>query len=349
MRSKNILLQDMKTKKGILLINLGTPDEATVPAVWRYLNQFLMDGRVIDIPYFRRLPLVRGIIVPARVRNSTSLYKEIWDEKTGSPLMHYTLIQQQMLQEALGDEYHVEIAMRYQNPSIASALNKLRNKRVDSIRIIPLFPQYASATTGSVIQEVMDTMRTWQTFPTLSIVDEFYENELMIDVFAENARKHLNDNYDHYLFSYHGLPVRQLNPVEPDGNHNCEKAGCQKEINDRNKFCYVAHCYATTRAIAKKLHLESHQFTVCFQSRLGKTPWIQPYTSDTLEQLANQGKKRLLVFSPAFVADCLETIHEIGIEYDEDYKKMGGEKIQLVESLNDHPKWIEALRLLSSE
>ncbi len=337
-----------RTKKGILLVNLGTPDEPTVPAVRRYLTQFLMDGRVMDLPFLRRLLLVRGIIIPARVKNSTSLYKEIWDQTNGSPLMYYTLAQQSLLQDALGEDYHVEIAMRYQNPSIASALENLRNRGVSSIRVISLFPQYASATTGSIIQEVMDIMRTWSTHPAISFLDQFYENDLMTDVFAENAREHLSDGYDHCLFSYHGLPVRQLNSVEPGAEkHDCERAGCRERITHANKFCYVAQCYATTRAIAGKLELDPSQITTCFQSRLGKTPWIQPYTSDTLEKMAAQGKKRLLVFSPAFVADCLETIHEIGIEYNEDYQKLGGEHVQLVESLNTHPKWIEALKQMS--
>jgi len=334
-------------KKGILLVNLGTPDRPEKPDVQRYLNQFLMDGRVIDIPYLRRALLVRGIIVPFRTANSTKLYKAIWDDKTGSPLMYYSIRQQQMLQEALGDEYHVELAMRYQNPSIASALQNLKNLQLESIRIIPLFPQYASATTGSIIQEVMDVMRTWHTFPELSIVNDYYEDEQMAEVFAENGKRHNPDQYDHFLFSYHGLPVRQLADNEPSGKHNCEKSGCLHEINHANRLCYVAQCYATSRAIAKRLGIQEKDYTVCFQSRLGKTPWIQPYTSDVLKAQAESGNKKLLVFCPAFVADCLETIYEIGIEYDEEFRELGGEKVTMVESLNDDPKWVEVLRRLA--
>ena len=334
-------------KKGILLVNLGTPDRPEKADVKRYLNQFLMDGRVIDIPYFRRALLVQGIIVPFRTANSTKLYKEIWDEQNGSPLLYYSIRQKELLQGQLGEEYHVELAMRYQNPSIASALENLRQKQVESIRVVPLFPQYASATTGSVYQEVMDVMRTWHTFPALSFVNDFYENELMVEVFAEQGKKHGPENYDHVLFSYHGLPVRQLYDNEPSGKHDCKAAGCTHEINHQNRLCYVAQCYATSRAIAQKAGIPFEKYTVCFQSRLGKTPWIQPYTSDVLEEQAKKGSKKLLVFSPAFVADCLETVHEIGIEYDEEYKELGGEKVQLVESLNEHPKWIEALRKLA--
>jgi len=329
------------------LVNLGTPDSPAVTDVKRYLIEFLMDGRVIDIPAWRRTLLVKGIIVPFRAPNSAKLYREIWDDKTGSPLLHYSRIQQQLLQERLGKEYHVELAMRYQNPSIPAALANLKRLNVDSIHIIPLFPQYASATTGSVMEKVMDTMRDWPTFPKLSVVNQFYDNELMAEVFVENARKHDPETYDHFLFSYHGLPVRQLLNVDGTGTHVCEKSGCRERIDESNKFCYVAQCYATTRLIASKLGITPTAYTVCFQSRLGKTPWIQPYTSDVLKDVVAKGKRRLLVFSPAFVADCLETVYEIGTEYANEFHTLGGEKVQLVESLNDHPKWIAALEQLA--
>lgn len=337
-----------KAKKGVLLVNLGTPDSPSVPDVRRYLNEFLMDGRVIDIPAWRRFFVVRGIIVPFRAPNSAKLYQAVWDEETGSPLLHYSLRQQRLLQERLGDEYHVELAMRYQNPSIASALDKLRPMNLESLRIIPLFPQYASASTGSVIDKVMELMRNWHTFPDISVVNDFYDNELMIDVFAENARKHDLNAYDHILFSYHGLPVRQMNDVAPDGTHRCETAGCRERIDKHNRYCYVAQCYATTRLLAEKIGIGADKHTVCFQSRLGKTPWVQPYTTDVLKTVAEQGAKRLLVFSPAFVADCLETIYEIGTEYATEFKALGGEHVQLVESLNGHPLWITALEQLAT-
>lgn len=336
-----------QAKKAILLVNLGTPDSPSVPDVRRYLDQFLMDGRVIDIPAVRRALVVKGIIVPFRAPKSAKLYKEIWDEKTGSPLLHYSILQQQLLQEQLGEEYHVELAMRYQNPSIDAALENLKKMMVDSIRILPLFPQYASASTGSVIDKIMEIMHTWHTFPDISIVSDFHDDELMIDVFADNAKKYGLENYDHFLFSYHGLPVRQLNDVDNTGSHNCEKAQCRKHITGQNKFCYLAQCYATTRLLATKLNIAETDYTVCFQSRLGKTPWIQPYTSDVLKDVAARGKKKLLVFCPAFVSDCLETIYEVGTEYAEEFKALGGETVQLVESLNDHPKWIESLRLMA--
>ena len=338
----------MKPKKGILLVNLGTPDSPSVADVRRYLVEFLTDGRVIDIPAWRRQMLVRGIIAPFRAPNSAKLYQAIWDAKTGSPLLYYSLQQQQLLQQELGEEYHVELAMRYQHPSIASALDRLKPMNLESIRVIPLFPQYASASTGSVIDKVMELMRTWHVFPEVSVVNDFYDNEAMLDVFVENATAYQPDTYDHVLFSYHGLPVRQLADVEASGTHDCEKAGCREQIANHNRYCYVAQCYATTRLLAQRLQLSPEGHTVCFQSRLGKTPWIQPYTSDVLKEIAAKGKKRLLVLCPAFVADCLETIYEVGTEYAAEFKELGGEHVQLVESLNAHPRWIHGLHQLAT-
>ncbi|QNL50817.1 ferrochelatase [Olivibacter sp. SDN3] len=334
----------MKTKKGVLLINLGTPDSPKVSDVRRYLDEFLMDGRVIDVGVIQRNLLVRGAIVPFRSPKTAKLYSEIWDSDTGSPLLHISEIQTALLKEELGDDYQVELAMRYQKPSIEDALERLRAAMVDSIIVIPLFPQYASASTGSVIEKTMGLMRKWHTFPRISIVNQFYDNDLMIAAFAENAESKTPASFDHVLFSFHGLPERQMKEINNSGEHRCEASTCKYEINSANKFCYVAQCYETARLIAAKLNLDQGKFTVCFQSRLGKEPWIQPYTSDVLEDLAKKNTKRLLVLCPAFVADCLETLYEVTVEYGEEFKKLGGEHVELVPSLNDHPKWIEALK-----
>ena len=330
------------SKKGVLLVNLGTPDNPEVPAVKRYLSQFLMDERVIDIPKFNRTLLVKGIIVPFRSPKTSKLYKEIWDEK-GSPLLYYSKIQAQLLQEKLGPDYQVELAMRYQSPSIENALQKLRTNLAESIKVIPMFPQYASASTGSVMQLVMELVAKWPTIPPISFVNSFHDNQQMIEVFAENARKHRPETYDHVLFSFHGLPERQLLKCDHTGNYCLKVKDCCENLNDTNKFCYSAQGHDTARLLAKQLGLPKEKYTVCFQSRLGKEPWVQPYTTDVLKKLAAEGKKRLLVFSPAFVADCLETLYEITVEYHEEFKALGGEHVQLVESLNDHPKFIEAL------
>ncbi len=332
----------VSSKKGILLVNLGTPDAPTRPAVYRYLQQFLLDPRVIDYPWLARNLLVRGIIVPFRAGKSAKLYQKLWTEN-GSPLKYYGEQVAHGLQQLLGDQYMVMLGMRYQNPSIEAALAQLLQQQVSEIIVFPMFPQYASATTGSVHDEVMRLLRRRQTIPPIKFINSYYDYEPMIDIFADNARQFNLDSYDHIIFSYHGLPQRQLRKAD-DFNHCLRQPDCCQCISSVNQFCYSAQCYATTRAIAAKLGLSADRYTTSFQSRLGKEVWAQPYTSDILEQQAKKGAKRLLVFSPAFVADCLETLIEIGVEYQEEFEALGGEKVDLVPSLNDHPRWIEAIR-----
>lgn len=329
-------------KKGVLLVNLGTPDSPEVGDVRRYLDEFLMDERVIDINAVSRTLLVKGVIVPFRSPKTAKLYKEIWDEN-GSPLLYYSRIQAASVQEQLGEEYHVELAMRYQSPSIETALSNMKAGLVESIQVIPLFPQYASASTGSVIQKVMEIVGKWQTIPPVSFINSFHDNDMMIDTFADNARKYNPGSYDQILFSFHGLPERQLIKCDHSGKHCLQTANCCATLTDVNKFCYSAQCHDTARLIAERLQIPRENYSVCFQSRLGKEPWVQPYTTDTLKALAAKGKKRLLVFCPAFVADCLETLYEVTVEYGEEFKQLGGEEVQLVSSLNDHPQWIAAL------
>lgn len=329
-------------KKGVLLVNLGTPDTPQTPAVRRYLDEFLMDERVIDINAFSRTLLIKGIIVPFRGPKSAKSYREIWTEE-GSPLMIYTVKTTELLRQRLGDEYHVEMAMRYQNPSIQSALDRLRAAQVTSIQVIPLFPQYASASTGSVHQKVMEIVSKWQTIPSISFINSFYDNDLVIEAFAQNGAKHKPEEYDHILFSFHGLPQRQMIKADETKNHCLKTTDCCQTITGANRFCYSAQSHATARLIAEKLNIPKEKYTLCFQSRLGRDPWMQPYTSEVIADMARKGHKKLLVFCPAFVADCLETIFEVSVEYDEEFKHLGGEKVQLVESLNDSPLWVDAL------
>ena len=329
-------------KQGVLLINLGTPDSPSVSDVRKYLDEFLMDERVIDINPINRTLLVKGIIVPFRGPKSAKIYKELWTEN-GSPLLYYGERVRDLVKEKLGNGYVVELAMRYQSPSIQSALESLKKQQVSSIRVVPLFPQYASASTGSVIQKVMELVSKWQTIPDISFVNSFHDNDGMIEVFAENAQKYQPETFDHVLFSFHGLPERQLTKADHSGKYCLQTPNCCARLNDVNRFCYSAQSHDTARLIAEKLELPKEKYTVCFQSRLGSSPWKKPYTIEVLEDLAKKGMKRLLVFSPAFVADCLETNIEIAREYHEEFRNWGGEKVQLVESLNDHPKWVEAL------
>jgi ferrochelatase len=326
---------------GILLINLGTPDEPSRAAVYRYLKQFLLDPRVIDINPFARNLLVRGIIVPFRSGQSAKLYKELWTEK-GSPLKYHGVSLRKQVQQLLGNEYVVELAMRYQSPSIESAIEKLMQAKVSKIKVFPMFPQYASASTGSAHQEVMRVLSGLQIIPELEFINSYPTWQPMIDLFVANSRKYDLAQYDHFLFSYHGLPQRQLQKADTF-NHCLKCADCCKTLTPVNQFCYSAQCHATTRVIVDQMGLKPEQYTICFQSRLGRDPWVQPYTAQVLEELAKSGTKRILVFCPAFTADCLETTVEVSIEYHEAFLKMGGEQLDLVESLNDSPAWAEAL------
>ena len=328
-------------KTGILLVNLGTPDAPTRGAVYRYLKQFLLDPRVIDYPWLPRNLLVRGIIAPFRSGSSAKLYKELWTEE-GSPLKVYGERVAEMVQEQMGAEYIVELAMRYQSPSIESAIQKLMQEQVREIIVFPMFPQYASATTGSIHDEVMRILRKQQEIPNLKFINSYYDLDAIVNIFADNAKQFDLDAYDHILFSYHGLPQRQLRKAD-SCNHCLKTENCCQTISIKNQFCYSAQCHGTTRAIADKLGLDESQYTTTFQSRLGPEAWAQPYTIKTIEHLAEEGAKRILVFSPAFVADCLETIIEIGDEYQEEFEEMGGEKIDLVPSLNDDPRWVDAI------
>lgn len=329
-------------KKGVLIVNLGTPDDPSRGAVYKYLKEFLLDERVIDIPWLQRNLLVRGIIAPFRSGSSAKLYKMLWT-KEGSPLKVYGEKLVKDIKPLLGDDYEVVLAMRYQSPSIKAGIKHLMDASVSEIIVLPLFPHYASASTGSVHQEVMRLMSKELAIPKLTFINSYYDNPAMIDVFIENAQQFDVAAYDHVLFSFHGLPERQM--VKADrGNHCLGNKDCCKTLTIKNQFCYTAQCNATAQAIAKKMNLSEDQYTICFQSRLGRAEWVKPYTSDILEVRAEAGDKKLLVFCPAFVSDCLETTIEVSTEYQEEFEELGGEKVDLVPSLNDHPKWIEAVK-----
>ena len=326
-------------RPGILLINLGTPDAPNRKDVNRYLLQFLTDGRVIDLPWVKRQLLVRGIIVPLRAKNSTKLYRQLWTEH-GSPLKYYG--------ERLADDLAtmlkmpVALAMRYQNPSIEDAFESLMASDVNEVIVFPLFPHYASASTGSAFEEVMRIIMRRQVIPSLAFIQDYFDHPAFIDVVVDHCRDFTLSDYHHIIFSYHGLPQRQL--VKADDHHHClQHADCCHRIDPTNRHCYSAQSHQTSRVLATRLGLSPDQYSTCFQSRLGKDPWTQPYTSTILQERAALGDKRILVISPSFVADCLETIVEVGVEYQEEFVALGGEKLDLVPSLNDDPKWTQAI------
>ncbi len=330
-------------KTGVLLINLGTPDSPKTSDVRKYLSEFLNDPRVIDINPIGRFILVNGIIVPFRSSKSAKLYQHIWT-KDGSPLLTNSNKMKVLLQKELGDKYVVELGMRYQSPSLESALDKLRLAKVDNIIMIPLYPQYASSSTGSSVAEAIRLMQKWEVTPSLRIISKFYDNPDFIASCVDVAKKYSIADYDFVIFSYHGLPERHINKGSAHyGANSCKLGTCCDTITEKNQYCYRANCFETTRQLVKHLNIPEGKYETTFQSRLDDK-WIKPYSDKVITQKAKEGKKKILVFSPAFVADCLETIYEIGTEYDEIFKKHGGEKIQLVESLNDNPLWIEALK-----
>jgi ferrochelatase len=329
-------------KTGVLLVNLGTPDSPAVPDVRKYLREFLMDGRVIDIPLIPRSFLVNGIIAPFRAPKSAKIYKQLWTE-TGSPLKYYGQVVERKLQTMLGDAYVVKLAMRYQSPSIESGLTAFQQQGLTEIIVIPFFPQYASASTGSVYEKVMDIVKNWQVIPAIRFVNRFLEHPKFIEGFAQTARKYMAAyDYDHFLFSYHGLPESQIKKGDVTKSV-CRFGECCGSLQPMNQHCYRAQCFETTRLLVKALDIPEGNYTTSFQSRLGSDPWIKPYTDEVIKELPGRGIKSVLAFSPAFVADCLETTIEVGVEYKELFEQAGGQHWQLVESLNDSPIWIETL------
>jgi ferrochelatase len=318
-----------------LLINLGTPDAPTTPAVRRYLREFLSDPRVIDINPIGRALLLNLVILPFRPAKSAAAYQKIWDAETGSPLLSHSKALAAGVAAQLGAGWQVELAMRYGKPSIADGLERLRG--CDRIVVLPLYPQYAASSTSTSVARVMELATArWDVAP-LEIVPAFYAEPKFIAAFAAVARPVLAEaRADHVLFSFHGLPERQ---IRKSGDATClaSPTCCDREPPPT---CYRAQCFSTARALANELAITD--YTVCFQSRLGRTPWITPHTDVVIGELAKT-HKRLAVFCPAFVADCLETLEEIGMRAKEQWLAAGGEELVLVPSLNATPAWVDAV------
>lgn len=330
-------------KEAILLINLGTPDAPTPSKVGTYLTQFLNDKRVIDINPVGRFALVNLIIVPFRRFKSAKLYSNIWT-KDGSPLLIHSLELKRKLQQLVGGNYFVELAMRYQKPSISNALENIRKQRPEKIHIIPLYPQHASSSTGSTIEEVLRQIKSWEVIPDLNIISKFYDHPKFIEALLSEAKQYDINAYDHIVFSYHGLPERQIMKASAHyGNNTCQLGSCCDKITANNRFCYRANSFETTRQLVKALNIPEGKYSTTFQSRLDDK-WLKPYSDKVIEDLAKKGAKKLLVFSPAFVADCLETIYEIGTEYNEIFKEHGGESVTFVKSLNANDSWVNAVK-----
>ncbi|TRX60792.1 ferrochelatase [Fulvivirga sp. M361] len=332
-------------KTGIIIVNLGTPDSFATKDVARYLKEFLMDKRVIDVPYLKRVLLVKGIIVPFRAPKVAREYQKLW-LKDGSPLLvHGKRLVSRLIKKFNNAPVEIELAMRYQNPSIERALGNLKEKNVDKIIVFPLFPQYASATTGSVAEKIMEIVSEWEVIPSIEFVNSYHDNSKYIDALVDKIKPdHEKYAPDHVLFSYHGIPERHLKNIINDDAGKCDWPNCGCENKALNKpYCYRSACFKTSELLATKLGLSMMDFSTSFQSRLGKDPWIKPYTDDTIKHLTVQGVKKLLVVSPSFVADCLETTLEIGEEYKELFLSEGGTAFNVTACLNSDDSWVSAV------
>lgn len=328
---------------GVLLIQLGTPDSAEVADVRSYLREFLSDPRVIDLPAPARALLLNAVILPFRPRRSAEQYEKIWTED-GSPLTTHTQNLAREVQADLGDGYRVAFGMRYKNPPIALAVADLVAANCERIVILPLFPQYASASTGSALEEALRVLGGLWNVPEVATVGDFYDDPGFIRAVATVARPHLDAfKPDHVILSYHGLPEKQVRKSDPTGQWCLTGDSCCDLVVEANRYCYRAQCFATTRALSTKLELEPGRFSTTFQSRLAGQKWIEPYTDVELAGLHASGVRRLAVLTPSFTADCLETLEEIGIRLREQWEGLGGEDLLVVPCLNASPVWVSAV------
>ena len=313
-------------KIGVLLVNLGTPDAPTAAAVKPYLKQFLSDPRVVEAPRLLWWFILNGIILVKRPKSTAHAYSQVWTDR-GSPLLVHSLEQIQMLKARLeqrhGDKVVIELGMTYGNPSVSSALQKLKSQHIEALVVLPLYPQYSGATTGSVFDAVVKELSTWRRVPAMNFIDGYYDEPLYIKALANSITNYQaqHGGAEKIIFSYHGLPKRFLDSGDP----------------------YHCHCYKTTRLVAEVLNLDDEQYMLTFQSRFGKEPWLEPYTDETLKSLPSKGVRRIQVISPGFSSDCVETIEEINIQNREFFMDAGGEEFGYIPCLNDHQDHVDLL------
>ena len=322
-------------KKGILLVNLGSPKSTDVNDVKNYLDEFLMDEKVIDYRWIFRALLVQGIILKTRPKKSAEAYKTVWTDE-GSPLIVISKNLQKRLQEVV--DVPVGLGMRYGEPSIKNGIQELVDQGITNITLFPLYPQYAMSTTETVIDKAEEVRKKF--FPDINInyVEPFYNREIYINSLAESIKEKLPADFDLLQFSYHGVPERHIYKTDPTKTCNMNNC-CQKEDNPSHKFCYRHQCYKVTELVCEKLGIPKEKALVTFQSRLGKDKWMEPYTDETLENLGKKGIKNLAIVCPAFVSDCLETLEEIAMEANEQFLHHGGEEFMAIPCLNDEDEW----------
>jgi ferrochelatase len=326
--------------KGVLLVNLGSPDSPSVGDVRRYLREFLMDGRVLDMNWFVRFCVVHFAILPSRPKQSAEAYHKIW-MPAGSPLVVISRNVQAKLQQRVS--VPVELAMRYQNPSISSAIRRLAEKGVEDLLLIPLFPHYAMSSFETAVERVKEAAGKIAPRMRVQVQPPYFEHSDYISALVASAESFLKNGFDHLLFSFHGLPERQLRKSDPTGRHCLAAENCCETASPAHATCYRAQCFKTVAAFVRKAGLAKEKYSVAFQSRLGRDPWLKPYTDYELPKLAARGVKKLLVICPAFVSDCLETLEEIGLRGRDTFLEAGGEQLKLIPCMNEHPFWIETL------
>ncbi len=330
-------------RTGALLLNLGTPDSPSVSDVRRYLREFLSDPRVIDIPALGRWLLLNLVILPFRPKKSAAAYAKIWTPE-GSPLLTHSRALADAVGRELGPDWVVALGMRYGEPTIASALERLRNANVSQLVALPLFPQYSEAATGSALAKLAEEMQCNDYAPPLETISAFYDAPGFTRSVASTAEESLRGfSADFVLFSYHGLPERHVRASDRSGAHCLASDDCCASIAEANRDCYRAQCFATTRAVAEILGLEPERQSTAFQSRLGRTPWIRPFTDHILVELADRGIKRLAVICPSFTADCLETLEEIGIRAADQWHGLCGGQLELIPAVNARPDWARSV------
>ena len=323
-------------------MNLGSPDSTSVKDVRRYLSEFLMDERVIDYPWLFRSLLVKAIIVPFRAPKSAEAYKTIWT-KQGSPLIVLTKQLQKSLQQTM--EEPVEVAMRYGNPTPKAAYENLlkANPGIEEVMLVPLYPHYAMSSYETAVEWMKEVHSNNKYSFKLTTIKPYYNNEDYLLALTETARPFLQKDFDHLLFSYHGVPERHIYKGDITGQHCLKSANCCEITSPAHKQCYRHQCRATTRLVAEQLNLPAEKFSISFQSRLGRSEWLKPYTAMRLGELPKEGIKKVLVVCPAFVSDCLETLEEIAEQGKEIFLHAGGESFTMIPCLNDDPLWVRTI------
>lgn len=333
-------------KQAVLILNLGSPDSTEVSDVREYLREFLMDERVLDAPKPIRWMVVNGAILPFRPKESAEAYKEVWMEE-GAPLIVYTERVQKKLQETF--DFPIEIAMRYRQPSVPDAIARLKEQGVEELFIMPMYPHYAMSSYETAVVQVYEELERQSAGFKTTLMQPYYQDDDYIEALAQSAEPYLQEDYDLLLFSFHGIPVRHLKKTDPSHSHCAQTEDCCNVCNPAHATCYRHQCLTTVRRLVDRLGIPEEKYTVSFQSRLGKDPWLTPFTDQELDRLATEGVKKLKVICPAFVSDCLETIEEISMSGKEEFLEAGGESFQQIPCLNDHPAWIALLENRISE